>query len=189
MQPTADLLGSLVARVDFTQDSALRPIGDVVFDTTKSQLASARRFENLPYDTKMAVFAVDDLLNRDSPKREAVFGSDIDWDLELSDSMRDDLAFKRKGANNAQRGEELIQVLKSMGYENASVSDPCFAATAHVFDSDLNAHLVLANDPLMYDGETLKPLPALAAKSIQAGGDGANTIVVDQRKVGRRNKN
>lgn len=85
------LVSSIVARADLTEDSDIKEIGSLALEQVNEKIAkasSARRIGSYP--ARRNLLALNSLIN-EHPNREAIFGSDSKWELNLPEALRNDM--------------------------------------------------------------------------------------------------
>ena len=80
--------------------------------------------------------------------------------------------------------------MQELGYEGLDTSQNRYNIGSVVYDADSDMHVLLADGHYMYDNETLRTSPALAAKSLKAAGsESTRTLFAEMNTVRRRDLN
>ena len=125
---------------------------------------------------------LDHLLNI-HPNREAIFGTDSTWSLDLPAESRENMLAQLKPNQMRRASENVINSLQSMGYENINNESAIYNVDHHIQAPDQKQHVLMDRSPFMLDEQTTKTNIALAQKSLKALGDDQKVALVDEGVV------
>ena len=125
---------------------------------------------------------LDHLLNS-HPNRDAIFGADSTWALDLSAESRESMLARLKPNPIRRASENIINSLQSMGYENINSDSAIYNLDHHIQVPDQKQHVLMHKTPFMLDEQTTKTNIALALKGLRALGDDQKVALIDEAVV------